>query len=113
MAGLAVIPGDGKLGQLGLRGLSWIGGAGKSVISFGKNANQISHAFRHAVDAGLSVRNVATQVSRDLNRVSGSLEAGKTVNRTVIVDGTRLQYAIHKLEDGTLRIGRIKVLKEE
>jgi len=111
--GIAAIPGEGKVAQLGLRGVSWAGGAGKSVISFGKNANQISHTFRHAIGEGLSARAVATRVARDVNKVGGSLEAGKTVNRTVTVQGKTLEYAVHKLEDGTLKVGRIKVLKEQ
>jgi hypothetical protein len=90
-----------------------VGGAGKSVISFGKNQNQISHTFRHAIDAGLSVRDVATRVSRDLGKIEESLEAGVTINRTITVNDTVLQYAVHKLEDGTLRVGRIKVIKEQ
>lgn len=95
------------------RGASWIGAAGKGAISFGKNANQVSHTFRHAINAGLALRSVATKVVRDLNKVAGSLEAGKTVNRTINVGGKALEYAVHKLEDGTLRVGRIKVLKEQ
>jgi RHS repeat-associated protein len=112
VAGLGAIPLEGKLGQIGIRGLAWVGGAGKSVITFGKNANQVSHAFRHTVDAGLSVRDVATRVSRDVNKIAGTLETGKTINRIVTVDGKTLQYAVHKLEDGTMRVGRIKVLRD-
>ena len=100
-------------GSMVARGATWAGATSKGAISFCKNSNQISHTFRHAIDAGISLRNVATRVVRDLNKVANSLEAGKTVNRTVTVGGKSLQYVVHKLDDGTLRVGRIKVLKEQ
>ncbi len=103
----------GKLGQAGLKGASWIGGAGKGIISFGKNANQISHTFRHVAEEGMNVRQVATRIARDVNKVGDTVKTGETVNRALKVGGQRIEYAVHKLEDGTLRVGRVKVLSPE
>ena len=109
MAAVGAIPLEGKGAQVGMRGLLWIGGSGKGVISFGKNANQISHAFRHVIDRGMDVRQVATRVARDVNKIGESIDAGQTVNRSLTVGGQKLEYTVHKLDDGTLRVGTIAI----
>ncbi|WP_413614876.1 hemagglutinin repeat-containing protein [Halomonas cupida] len=75
-------------------------------VSFGRNANQDYHVWRHVEDElGMSRQRVQDAVVADLPPVS-NLSSGLNV-RFVTVDGVRLQYNAFKLPDGTVNIGRI------
>lgn len=83
-----------------------LGLAGKEV-SFGRNANQLSHTFRHVERAGLNRDSVQRAVQRDLRYSAGRIEAGKPFNQTIDVSGTNVTYTAYKLEDGSINVGRI------
>lgn len=75
-------------------------------VSFGRNANQDYHVWRHVEDElGMSRQRVQDAVLADLPPVA-DLTDGLNV-RFVNVDGVRLQYNAFKLPDGTVNIGRI------
>lgn len=77
-------------------------------VVFGRNANQISHTFRHVDAAGLDRGAVEAAVRGDL-RASGALSPGKLRPGTVQVGGRTVQYNAFKLPDGTINVGRITV----
>ncbi|PRD40391.1 hypothetical protein C5748_27270, partial [Phyllobacterium phragmitis] len=75
-------------------------------VSFGRNANQDYHVWRHVEDElGMSRQRVQDAVVADL-LPAGNLSSGLNV-RFVTIDGVRLQYNAFKLPDGTINIGRI------
>ena len=75
-------------------------------VSFGRNANQDYHVWRHIEDElGMSRQRVQDAVVADLPQVA-DLSFGLNV-RFVTVDGVRLQYNAFRLPDGTVNIGRI------
>jgi RHS repeat-associated protein len=76
------------------------------LIRFGKVENQVSHAFRYIDAAGFSREAVSTAITTDLAKIASSLPQGLH-NGSVVVNGTKLDYAAYKLADGTINVGRI------
>ena len=81
--------------------------AAEEAVSFGRNANQISHAFRHVDAAGLPRAEVQAAIRSNLQGVE--MQAGKLHVGTVEVNGQTLQYNAYMLQDGTVNVGRINV----
>lgn len=74
----------------------FFGFAGKEV-SFGRNANQLSHTFRHVERAGLNRSSVQRAVQADLRQSASQIVAGKPFNQTIDVGGTRVTYTAFRL----------------
>jgi hypothetical protein len=77
------------------------------AIRFGKDANQVYHAFRHLQEAGVSVQAAKEAILSDI-ALKGSLPSGLSTG-TVNVGGRNLIYNAYKLADGTINVGRITV----
>jgi len=78
-------------------------------IQFGKDANQVYHAFRH-LEGVVDKTKAITAITDDLNAAASSLKAGLNI-REVIVDGVELTCNAFKLPDGIINVGRITVPK--
>lgn len=83
------------------------GSADNLAVTFGRNANQVSHAFRHVDAAGLPRSQVQTAVQNSLRGVN--LPVGKLHTGTVNAGGRSLQFNAFRLSDGTVNVGRITV----
>jgi hypothetical protein len=77
------------------------------VIQFGKDANQVSHAFRH-IDGVVDRTKAITAITDDLNAAASAIKDGLNI-RKVVVDGVELTYNAFRLPDGTINIGRITI----
>ena len=82
-------------------------GAAKLTIQFGKDPNQVYHAFRHVVDLGLDPTQVRIAVEQHLPTVVSQLQPGKPLNQIIVVSGQRLQYTAFQLANGVINVGRI------
>jgi len=90
------------------KGTEQIGMAGDDVaIQFGKDANQVEHAFRHTDALGLDRGVVQSEVQAHLKTVASQITPGKPFNQVIEVGGQRMQYTAFKLQDGTINVGRI------
>lgn len=92
-----------------LRALGRILGIGREEISFGRSANQISHAFRHIERAGLDREIVRSAIQNDLRSVAPSIRTGEPVNQIITVSGRDVRYTAYRLLDGSINVGRITV----
>ena len=77
------------------------------TVTFGRNANQIHHAFRHTDKLGLSRTAVQEAVQKHLPSVVDKIPAGKPLNQIIEVGGQRIQYSAFRLSDGSINVGRI------
>lgn len=77
------------------------------MIQFGKDANQVSHAFRH-IDGVVDRTKAITAITDDLNAAASAIKDGLNI-RKVVVDGVELTYNAFRLPDGTINIGRITI----
>ena len=84
------------------------GGVG-SEVSFGRNANQLHHTFRHVEAAGLDRALVQRAISTDLAQVGRTIVAGQPLNQTIVVAGRQITYTAFRLETGLINVGRITV----
>jgi len=84
--------------------------ASGSTVQFGKDANQVSHVFRHVKDAGLDPAKVEAAILKDLAGVKDTLPEGLKIGK-VTVDGVECTYNAFKLPDGTVNVGRITTPK--
>lgn len=75
--------------------------------TFGRDLNQVHHAFRHTDKLGLSREDVMQAVRQDLVGQSKNIPDGLPLNRVVDVAGTRVQYSAFRLADGSVNVGRI------
>ena len=82
----------------------------KYKITFGQNDNQTYHTFRHADKLNLPRKEVIKNVTKDIQQLT-IIPYGMHVNRTIIINGIRLQYTVFKLNNGTLNVGRIHEIK--
>lgn len=80
---------------------------GTNKVSFGRNADQFSHTFRHIERAGLNQNSVQRAVQADLRHSASRIQTGRPFNQTIEVDGNRITYTAYRLEDGTINVGRI------
>lgn len=78
-------------------------------VSFGRNANQVYHTFRHVDKYGLNRNAVQRAVLSDLRNSASKIQSGRPFNQTVDVGGTKVTYTAYRLQDGTINVGRIVV----
>ncbi|MEQ8358203.1 MAG: RHS repeat-associated core domain-containing protein [Cytophagales bacterium] len=83
---------------------------GKNIetIQFGKDPNQVYHAFRHVKAAGLDPAVVKSAVTSDFFKYS-NLKSGVPYNFSINVQGKQVIYTAFKLDNGIVNIGRIVV----
>jgi RHS repeat-associated protein len=77
------------------------------TVHFGKNSNQIQHAFRHTDALGLDRAAVQSGVQNHFNTVASQFTTGRPFIQVTEVAGQRIQYTAFKLQDGTVNVGRI------
>jgi hypothetical protein len=77
-----------------------------ATIQFGRDANQIAHAFRHVDAIGLDRALVKATVERHLFTVMSQLQPGKPLNQVIEVAGRKIQYTAYLIEQGTINVGR-------
>ncbi|MBK6727214.1 MAG: RHS repeat-associated core domain-containing protein [Xanthomonadales bacterium] len=98
--------GAGKLAK-------WAGKLGRFLrisgpeISFGRNANQLSHTFRHVEAGGLNREAVQRAVLADLRTSASLIQPGKPFNQRIFVGGKEVTYSAFLLDDGAINVGRI------
>jgi hypothetical protein len=93
------------LARLGIEGAATATAA--AVIRFGKDPNQVAHAFRHVEAIGLDRGVVAAAVEKHLSTVISQLQPGKPLNQVIVVAGERIQYTAYLVEQGIINVGRI------
>lgn len=81
--------------------------AAGETITFGRNANQANHAFRHVDELGLTRAEVQAAIERHLATVADRIPNGQPLNQVIEVAGQRIQYSAFRLPDGTINVGRI------
>ncbi|MBI5610017.1 MAG: RHS repeat-associated core domain-containing protein [Deltaproteobacteria bacterium] len=108
-----------RLAPRALKGLGWLSrllkGCGRasevvkdlSGLTFGRDANQVYHAFRHTDELGLARESAMAAVRDDLLVVSRNIPSGRPLNQVIEVSGQRIQYSAYRLPDGTINVGRI------
>jgi RHS repeat-associated protein len=101
----AGVAGRGAL--LASEGGAATGVALKVAVQFGRDPNQVSHAFRHIIDLGLEPDEVKAAVLEHLPTVIDQLQPGKPLNQIVTVNGIRLQYTAFQIATGLVNVGRI------
>jgi RHS repeat-associated protein len=77
------------------------------TVTFGRNANQIEHAFRHTDKLGLSRAAVQDAVQKHLPSVVDKIPSGSPLNQVIEVGGKQIQYSAFRLPDGSINVGRI------
>jgi len=93
-------------GYVGLKGL--FSAETKILVQFGKVGNQVSHAFRHTEKMGLTTSAVKSAVLKDIPRISNNVTyGGKTIYTQITVGGQDIIYSAHRLQNGTINVGRI------
>jgi RHS repeat-associated protein len=83
-----------------------VGSLGLKTVSFGRNANQTYHAFRHVDDLGLSRKVVINAIGKHLPSVISKVKVGQPLNVITKINNTRIQYTVYKLGN-SYNIGRI------
>ena len=78
-----------------------------TTVHFGKNSNQIQHAFRHTDALGLDRAAVQSGVQNHFNTIASQITTGRPFIQVTEVAGQRIQYTVSKLQDGTVNVGRI------
>ena len=77
------------------------------TVTFGRNANQIEHAFRHTDKLGLSRTAVQEAIQTHLSSVADKIPSGSPLNQVIEIGGKRIQYSAFRLPDGSINVGRI------
>jgi hypothetical protein len=78
-----------------------------NVIQFGKVENQISHAFRHVEEMGLTRGSVTSAIMEHLPSVISKIPTGRPLNSIITVAGKEIQYTAFRLSDNLINIRRI------
>jgi len=81
-------------------------------ITFGSNANQDYHAFRHLEEAGVNRTTVQSLISNQM-AIHAPVTPKGPFNGTVSVNGRLVDYVAFKQADGAINIGRITVRKQK
>jgi hypothetical protein len=81
--------------------------SGNIIVQFGKNENQVFHAFRHTDALGLKRSVVQSAIKTDIKSSASQIVAGKPYNKVITVEGRQIQYTAYKLLNGVINIGRI------
>jgi hypothetical protein len=109
VAGMTLTPGPDELiaGAVLVR----VGAGAKllngPIVTFGRNLNQVFHAFRHTDKLGLDRGEVQSAVMKHLETVVREITPGKSHNFVTSIGGKRLQYSAYQLPDGSINVGRI------
>ncbi|NII52783.1 RHS repeat-associated core domain-containing protein [Luteibacter sp. SG786] len=103
----AMMLAGGAIGKVLGRLAGAFGLAERVAITFGRNENAASHAFRHIEGVGLSRSAVRDVVLADLKSASRNVVPGKPYNGIVEVEGMELTYTAYRLPDGSINVGRI------
>lgn len=82
-------------------------GAQQFTVTFGRNANQVEHAFRHTDKLGLSRTAVQEAIQKHLLTVADKIPSGLPLNQVIEVGGKQIQYSAFRLLDGSINVGRI------
>jgi hypothetical protein len=99
---------EDALGGLGVHVVEELAAKGaEAIVTFGRNANQIEHAFRHIDQLGLPREAVKKAIEEHLPSVVDKIPNGKPLNQVIEVGGKRIQYSAFRLPDGTINVGRI------
>jgi hypothetical protein len=77
------------------------------VVTFGRDANQVYHTFRHVEGIGMSASSVSRAVTSDLAKVAKSVAPGSGVRRTIAIGSIRVEYRAFKLPNGSMNVGSI------
>lgn len=107
MGSAAVSAERGDCGRSLIAAKTVVGAADDVAIQFGKNANQVQHAFRHTDALGLDRAVVQSGVLSHLKTVASQITPGKPFVQIIEVGGQRIQYTAFKLPDGMINVGRI------
>jgi RHS repeat-associated protein len=76
-------------------------------VTFGRNANQVEHAFRHTDKLGLSRDAVQSAIQNHLPAVADKIPNGAPLNQVIKVAGKKIQYSAFRLPNGSINVGRI------
>ncbi|WP_327037478.1 DUF637 domain-containing protein [Moraxella canis] len=80
----------------------------RTKITFGGNANQGYHTWRHVNSYNMDMFYVVPIIRRDLHRLNlNSMPINQTERHTVKINGTNLTYSINRRSVDTFNIGRI------
>ena len=82
-------------------------------INWGKNANQIDHTTRHLESGGFNVSVVQDAIVKDLSSKVDEIAIGHGRTLEVDVGGVKIEYTVHKLPDGSIRVGSIRPPRNE
>lgn len=77
----------------------------KLAVTFGRNANATSHAFRHVVKQGMDPAKVQKAILADLKSTAAKIPEGKHLNQTIAVGDKKVTYTAYKL----VNVGRITI----
>ena len=92
----------------GLKGLFSSASGYKTVVQFGKGTNQVSHTFRHVEEMGLNANTVKSAILKNIPGISKNVTyGGKTIYTQIKVGGQDIIYSAHRLQNGTINVGRI------
>jgi hypothetical protein len=80
---------------------------GDGLTRFGKDENQVEHAFRHTDALGLDRTVVKSAIEKHFELVKSQILEGKPLSQIIEIAGKKIQYTAYKLTDGTINIGRI------
>jgi len=69
--------------------------------------NNLNHATRYLVEAGLNIEKVKTAIANDLKPAS-SYKSGVRIQGVVTVDGVTIKYSGTKLQNGKINIGTMQ-----
>ncbi|NQX85549.1 MAG: RHS repeat-associated core domain-containing protein [Flavobacteriaceae bacterium] len=83
--------------------------AQRATITFGQNANQISHTFRHVEKAGLNRNDVMDVVINSMK--NQTIKPGVPNNINATVNGQKIIYTAYQLENNLINVGRIVIPK--
>lgn len=103
----AMMMAGGLLGKLVGRVAGALRISERVAVTFGRNENQVFHAFRHIEEAGLSRKSVSDAVMTDLAKVSRQIQSGQLYRGTVQVDGVEVTYNAFRTPAGSINVGRI------
>jgi RHS repeat-associated protein len=109
-AGVAGAGIAGAFRNVAARALSASGAGAESqplVVTFGRNANQVYHAFRHVDEMGLARAEVQGAIEQHVSSIASQIPNGAPLNQIIEVAGQRIQYSAYRLPDGTINVGRI------
>ena len=82
-----------------------------ALITYGTNANQIHHTFRHILKAGLTRKAVEKAVTTSVNKNLKNIKLGEAFNQTITVGRQIITYTAYKLPSGVISVGRIVIPK--